>query len=224
MGNTWSLRLNLGRPVTAGDLNAAVLALSEIALGEPSAETKPIIVLEPGGLSEREYASLPEAITAVAAMGGLFTVWRGGLDFHFGADPSSQRISVSVLHELLEDRPEDLRAAQILVDLFRLACERLRPVHAFSTDEHLLEAALRPGLERAFQGVDEAPASLKAPPILFWLNYFDTSYFRSAIQPALPDGGFEAVPAASGVFVSLGRWPWNARVALLQGDGRYAST
>jgi hypothetical protein len=221
MGNTWSLEFSLGRVVAEDDLHGAIQALAA-ASGAPNTSTVPSIVVEADWFSERRYQNLSDAVAYVCASGGLLTVWNGDRDYHFAVDPNGRSLRISILHELREDRPEDAITSTILSDLFSIACERLRPIHAYAIDELLLEAASGSDLQRIVADLAAVPSAGRPPPMLFWLNFFESEYFAECVASALPSRGCDVTRSTNGAAVRLGRWPWNTGIAVLGPGNRYA--
>jgi hypothetical protein len=200
-------------------------ALYAASLGSPR-----ITGMSHDGLSSFEFHDLATAQTTFCTQGGLANLWKD-----FGNDwyediyvtfrPKSGGISLGVGYDLREDREEDVQKASDLKGIFIALCQHLEPLYGYSVDEYRLETILN-GKDLAEEWADfkAIAQNLRQPPILFWLNYFSSAYLRQIGEDTFTTIPHRKENLAQGAFIYLAEYPWDAKMATLEGSGSYTVT
>jgi hypothetical protein len=109
---------------------------------------------------------------------------------------------------------------RLFVSLF----QRLQPIYGYASDEWTWEALFNPAasINKAQDDMLSAIRAKRPPPVLFWLNYFSSSFFRQIGDQAMSKVRHRLdAESAEGMFVFLSDDWWNTHVATLTGDGKY---
>jgi hypothetical protein len=179
------------------------------------------------GLSQFEFRDLATAQETLCAQGGLLNLWKDFgsewyEDIHITFRPKSGEISFGVSYDLWETRDEDLQKASDLKGIFITLCQRLEPFYGYSANEYRLETILNgKDFAEEWASFKTTTQDMKQPPILFWLNYFSSQYFRQ-----IGEHTFKAIPhrkenLEQGVLIYLAEYPWDAKMATLKDSGSY---
>jgi hypothetical protein len=179
------------------------------------------------GLTELEFQDLATAQAALCTQGGLLNLWKDFgnewyEDIHITFNPKSAEVSLGVIHDLRKDREKDVQKASDLKGIFIALCQRLEPVYGYSVDEYGLESVLGgKDIIEKWANFRTAIQKLKQPPILFWLNYFSSTYLRQIGKNAFRSIPHRKENLGQGVLIYLAEYPWDAKMATLKDTSSY---
>lgn len=175
------------------------------------------------GMDELEFKDFETAKDTLLTKGGLITLWNEpendwypDIDIVF--NPTGE-LSLGVTYDLGKYDQDDVQRARDLKGLFVALCKRLEPVYGYSRDEWRLEAAFsEKDLVKEWERFERAIRNLDPPPILFWLNYFSSSYLDR-----IGDLSLESVPhnredVPGGAFIYLAEHPWEAPIPIVRSE------
>lgn len=228
MSNTWNYSLILGNEsrVSGETLVVIVQALSQMGYSVWNLGFRKITGMSADGLYDLSFDDWEAAQSYLCSYGGMITIWKAleSSDFraiHLIIAPDRE-VGLFINGDLRKNREEDAQMAADLESLFVALCSRLDPVYGYSTDEYRLET-LFPGAEvlRVWADLQQAPATLTPPPILFWLNYFSQVYLEHITEQRFVDLSLRKEATCRGVYIRLAQHPWDAQIAVLEKDGRY---
>lgn len=177
----------------------------------------PADVLSLSGLGITEHADEAAFIEAVGTSGGHF-MWAD--DLHVTFDAAHWRLSFAALHD---GDSRDEKQAHALNALLTALCQELQPRYAYAYDEdHLENIFARFDFLTIWQSFIRSVSTGATPQLLFWMNYFETSYFTSiGGERCFAQVDHQRKASTHGSFITLGEYPWEKKVAVLGEDGVY---
>jgi hypothetical protein len=223
--DTWDYTVVLREPIEDRESVAERVLGMGASTGYTLADTPWVLDMEG---EEHSFTTRDGVLHFLATHGGLVTPWRErGHDIYVSFDWEGRSISLGVLDPPSPDKsgPDDPgrgRSIGSLEAMFTTLCKALKPAYGYSSDEWMPERALGArGFLAKWNGFEQAVRDGRAPPLLFWLNYFPTDYFERVGETRLATIAHRIVPLGEdGVLVYLSDHPWDGRMALLDEDGR----
>ena len=225
MSNCWSYDLLFGNlnPIT----DKMVAETIEVVNESGYFFSTPINGMSVNGENSLEFCDAAVAGATMCKDGGLLTLWKDCEKDHLSDicvtfHPESREISVGLSCSLQEERPGDAQIAADLHNIFVTLCRRLDPLYGYSTDEW--------GLEMCFSGKDgiqkmnafkAAVQQMEPPPVLFWVNYFNSRYLSRIDGRALSSMRHRRQHLEHGDIVYLAENIWNVAFGFLGPDGLY---
>jgi hypothetical protein len=219
MGNTWTYELVLQETTQfTPELFRQVVDLADDYAYRLH---YPIYATSDNGETYLEFSDTETLSTYLCSQGGNFPVWREDKDILLGFYPSNRRIDHGVQYDLHRDRDEQISSD--LENLFLALCQKFQAHYGYSHDERHLEAIFPGyGFHEGWQKFESSVLKDEPPLLLFWLNYFERSYYVNIgewrfeeLQPS------KLVTTQHGVFIYLASSPSNIRHAILGKDGKY---
>ena len=230
MGNTWSYDLLLPLPSNISSKTIFdIFNLTETHGYSPKHSSGTTVIWSADGLNMMQYADTEMAVKYLVEDCGLVVLWKGEVDIsltfdHFGFGEKRTiesltpqdtfrfgKISIGIGHfYFLEREPDRVAAAQDVYGLFVDLCRKLRPIYVYSSDEIVFEHYMQE--LRIHNDVQER----KVSSILFWLNYFDQSYFSQIGAEVFDKMTCKVTAVEEGRFVSLYQYPWEVNLESFQ--------
>jgi hypothetical protein len=172
------------------------------------------------GADELKFGNVQAAQTHLFLEGGLITFARNCescedidfLDFDVSFEPKCTELSLwSSNKELYKEQWSRVELAVDLRRLWNILSRRLKPLYGYATSAWKLEYALR---DRETSNLWEQFAKkmiyYSLPPILFWANYFDWTFYESmdkTVFDKIPHRKF--VMPEEYVCIYLAEFPWD---------------
>lgn len=222
MGNDWEYAVVLRElPADRSDIVTRVFGMSQ-SLGYALIE-KPYVCDNKG--DDHPFTSRAECYEYLATHGGSVAVFDGqepdGNDLRLDFDWKRKQVVTGSLSDFAR-RHDGVMAADLKA-MFVFLCKDLRPFYGYSSDEWMVEAAFaNKKYMSQWRAFERAVRKERVPPLLFWLNYFDSGYFERIGEARMGEVPHCIVPLEDrGIFVSLSEYPWEGKLAVLGDDDRY---
>ncbi len=232
MGNTWYYTSIIPSPFANPEKSIGNIFECAAASGYSAInpETGRVSAMNQLGTDYLEFQNTAEAITFLASQGGLVDLWKQDINpslsiNYLSLDASENRntastdfpgvrvsLSISDFFFHLEELPTQ-QIATDMKEIFENLCQLLRPAYGYSADEDFIETFLDK-LESY-----EFVVRKSSPPLLSWLNYFETTYATVLDLDRLPFPK-EVKPLSTGVMISFFDYPWHVDMSVLRSINR----
>ncbi len=230
MSDIWAYEILLPRPVRADDVARTVQVAEERGYTPINPESGMASVMTLDGMEVHEFTNPATLETALPERGGSVQIWKGEIDLSITIYPASSqeiepmfdpaprgwsRISISVDGSFFRDEAMRTAVAADTGALFSSSCEQLSAAYGLSRDEAVTETFLD-----AEQLLPSAVAKGSAPPMLFWLNYFNREHFQWIDEELFSRIGSWVTSTDGGVLVSVFDRPWEISLDALRDVNR----
>jgi hypothetical protein len=234
MSNTWEYTLIFKdlNPVPVKIFTAAIRGMKTAgySLWLPPDTTNPnqkrldLQVIDDRNYSEIMY--LAKAEKELRTKGGTLVFWKiwdnekADVNMHFR--PEEGEISIAAPHDLRKNNQQDVNKAGWLKEIFINLCMGLGPLFGYSSDKWGFEAALKgKDVSAELDRLRSAVRGMKQPPLLCWMNYFSSIYFRKLDRHIFENVFHKKEKMQSGVLLTLAEYPWENMMAAAAPNGHY---